>query len=65
MGKRGPESSRAERIPAIAKRRMLALKITPVPKVDGLPEEAHIAVVTLLREITRAGFVYPDYLTKT
>jgi len=30
-----------------------------------LPEEAHVAIVTLLREITRSGFVYPDYLTKT
>jgi hypothetical protein len=41
------------------------ISFLPEPKVDGLPEEAHIAVVTLLREITRAGFVYPDYLTKT
>jgi hypothetical protein len=41
------------------------ISFLPEPKVDGLPEEAHIAIVTLLREITRAGFVYPDYLTKT
>lgn len=41
------------------------ISFLPEPKVDGLPEEAHIAVITLLREITRAGFVYPDYLTKT
>jgi len=36
----------------------------PEPKVDGLPEEAHVAIVNLLREITKSGFVYPDYLTK-
>lgn len=36
----------------------------PEPKVDGLPEETHIAIVNLLHEITRSGFVYPDYLMK-
>lgn len=36
----------------------------PEPKVDGLPEEAQVAMVNLLREITRAGFVYPDYIYK-
>jgi len=33
-------------------------------KVDGLPEEAQVAMVNLLREITKAGFVYPDYIYK-
>jgi D-glutamate cyclase len=41
------------------------ISFLPEPRVDGLPEEAHIAIIHLLREITRAGFVYPDYLTKT
>jgi hypothetical protein len=36
----------------------------PEPKVDGLPEEIHIAVVNLLQEITRAGFGYADHLMK-
>jgi hypothetical protein len=36
----------------------------PEPKVDGLPEETHIAIINLLHEITRSGFVYPDYLMK-
>ncbi len=36
----------------------------PEPKVDGLPEEAHVAIINLLREITRGSFVYPDYLYK-
>lgn len=33
----------------------------PEPKVDGLPEEAHLALLSLLREITKAGFVFLDY----
>lgn len=33
----------------------------PEPKVDGLPEEIHLAIVNLLNEITKAGFFYPDY----
>jgi D-glutamate cyclase len=36
----------------------------PEPKVDGLPEEAQVAIVTLLHEITKSGFVYPDYIYK-
>ena len=40
------------------------ISFLPEPKVDGLPEEAHVAIVNLLREITRSGFVYPDDLMK-
>lgn len=40
------------------------ISFLPEPKVDGLPEETHVAIVNLLHEITRSGFVYPDYLLK-
>jgi hypothetical protein len=36
----------------------------PEPKVDGLPEKTHRAIVILLHEIIKSSFVYPDYLTK-
>jgi hypothetical protein len=36
----------------------------PQPKVDGLPEETDLAVISFLREITKAGFAYPGDLTK-
>jgi hypothetical protein len=33
----------------------------PEPGVDGLPEEIQLVVLSLLREITRVRFRYPDY----
>ena len=36
----------------------------PEPKVDGLSEETDLAFLTFLAEMTRAGFVYPEFATK-
>ena len=36
----------------------------PEPKVDGLTEEADLAFLTILAEMTKAGFEYPDFATK-
>ena len=36
----------------------------PEPKVDGLSEETDLAFLTMLAEMTRAGFQYPDFATK-
>jgi hypothetical protein len=36
----------------------------PEPKVDGLSEEANRSVVTILEEMTRVEFAYPDFATK-
>lgn len=36
----------------------------PEPKVDGLSAETNRSVVTILAEMTRAQFAYPDFATK-
>ena len=36
----------------------------PEPKVDGLPEETHHALLNILAEMTKAGFEYPDFASK-
>jgi hypothetical protein len=36
----------------------------PEPKVDGLTEETNLAILNILREMTKPGFVYPDFANK-
>jgi len=36
----------------------------PEPKVDGLSEEINLAVLSILAEMTKAEFGYPDFATK-